>query len=417
MSDDTASALPNRPWGRVDADGTVYVHTAEGERAVGSWLAGDPADGLAFYERRYQTLSVDIDLLQHRLTDAGLAPEEAMAKIGKLRAQVDDPVCVGDLAALRQRLDALVSVVDERREQRVAERQAARDAARAGREALVAEAERLADSTQWKATGERFRAMVEEWKEAPRLDRSGEQELWQRLSHARAAFDKRRRAHFAELETRHHEAAATKQRLIKEAEQLSSSTQWGPTAAAYRDLMQQWKAAGPAGKPQEEKLWQAFRAAQDAFFTARSEAFAERDAGQAENLQAKQALLAEAEALLPVTDHKAARRQLRSLQDRWNAAGQVPRADKEPLEARLRAVEQAVKTAEESQWRRSNPEARARAKATADQLTTALEKLGRQRAAALEAGDDRLVSELDEAIAARQAWLGSAEQALAEFSP
>jgi hypothetical protein len=259
--------------------------------------------------------------------------------------------------------------------------------------------------------------MVEEWKAAPRLDRSGEQELWQRFSHARAAFDKRRRAHFAELETRHHESAAVKQGLIKEAEQLSASTQWGPTAARYRELMTQWKAAGPAGKHEEERLWQAFRAAQDAFFTARSAAFAERDAGQSENLKAKQALITEIEGLLPVRDHKQARRQLRAYQDRWNAIGQVPRSDKEPLEARMRAVEQAVKSAEESQWRRSNPEARARAQATSEQLTASLEKLRRQRATAEAAGNAAKVAEIDEAIAARESWLTQAQLALDEFSP
>ncbi|MFZ0322684.1 MAG: DUF349 domain-containing protein [Actinomycetes bacterium] len=393
------------------------MRTADGERAVGNWLAGDPADGLAFYERKYQTLSVDIELLEHRLTDAKLAPDEAMAKIGKLRAQVDEPSCVGDLDALRHRLDALVTVVDTRREQRTAERQAAREAARAEREALVLEAERLSTSTQWKATGERYRAMVDVWKAAPRLDRTGEQELWQRFSHARAAFDKHRRAHFAELETRHHESIQTKQRLIKEAEQLSASTEWGPTAARYRDLMQQWKDAGPAGKADEDRLWQAFRSAQDAFFTARSAAFSERDAEQAQNLQAKLAVLSEAESLVPVTDAKAARRQLRVLQDRWSAIGQVPRADKDSIEARLRAVEQAVKTVEESTWRRSNPEARARAQATADQLNASLEKLRKQRAAADSAGDARKVAELDESIAARESWLTQAQQAIEEFSP
>jgi hypothetical protein len=64
----------------------VFVRTDSGEHKVGEWLAGDPQDGLTFYERRYRTLAVDVDLLEHRLTDAGLAPDEAMAKIGKLRS-------------------------------------------------------------------------------------------------------------------------------------------------------------------------------------------------------------------------------------------------------------------------------------------------------------------------------------------
>ena len=161
--------MTEQPWGRVDDGGAVFVRTADGERKVGEWLAGDPAEGLAYYRRRYSSLAVDVDLLEHRLKDAGLAPDEAMAKIGKLRTQVDEPQCVGDLAALNARLDALVGVVDQRRADHEAERAANRERARAMREELVAEAERLAGSTQWKVSGERFRAIVEEWKHLPHV--------------------------------------------------------------------------------------------------------------------------------------------------------------------------------------------------------------------------------------------------------
>ena len=403
------------PWGRVADDGTVFVRTADGEVAVGSWLAGDPADGLAFYERRYQSLAVDIDLLSHRITDAHLSPDEAMAKIGKLRQQVDEPQCVGDLAELHTRLDGLVAAVDASRAERAAARQAAKEQARAQREALVAEAERLADSTQWKSTGDRFRVLVDEWKAAPRLDRHGEQELWGRFSAARATFDRRRRAHFAELDSKHKDAAATKAKLVKEAEELATSTDWGATSRRYRDLMTEWKAAGPAGRPDEERLWGQFRSAQDTFFTARSAAFAERDASFADNLAKKQAVLDEAEKLLPVTDPKAARQKLRVLQDQFAAAGMVPRADKDAVEARMKAVEQAVRTAEESQWRRSNPEARARAQATVDQLESSLAKLRKQLEAAQTKGDERAATNAREAIEAREGWLVQAQQALKEF--
>ena len=413
-----ADAVPQRheqEWGRVADDGTVYVRLPEGERPVGSWLAGDPAAGLAFYQRRYQTLAVDIDLLSHRLTEAHLAPDEAMAKIGKLRQQVDEPQCVGDLAALSTRLDGLVALVDASRQQRAAQRQAAREQARQEREALVVQAEQLASSAQWKATGDRFRALVEEWKAAPRLDRSGEQDLWARFSAARAAFDKRRRAHFAEVDVRRREAGEVKQRLVREAEGLASSTDWGATSARFRELMAQWKAAGPAEKKDEDRLWAAFRAAQDTFFSARSATFAERDAGFAQNLAAKLTLLAEAEALLPAGDPKAARQRLRSIQDRFAAVGMVPRGDKESVENRMKAVEQAVRNAEESQWRRSNPEARARAQATVDQLETSLAKLRGQLERAEAAGDAKGVAAARESIEARESWMAQAQQALQEF--
>jgi hypothetical protein len=413
------SAAAAEPWGRVDADGAVFVRTPDGPEAevkVGEWLAGDPADGIRFYERKYASLAVEIDLLEHRLGEAGLATDEAMALIGKLRDQVDRPHSVGDLAALRTRLDGLVARVDAQREARRAERAAAREQARAQREALVLEAERLAESTKWKASGERFRAIVEEWRVAPHAERSYEQELWKRLSHARSAFEKRRRAWFASRDAERTEAVVVKEKIVKEAEALATSKDWGPTSTTYRTLMQRWKAAGPATREAEEELWTRFKAAQDTFFTARSAVFDERDAEQQQNLAKKRALADEAEKLLPVKDLSAARASLRGIQDRWAEIGHVPRADKPAIEKRLQQVEQALRAAEETRWKRSNPEARARAAATVEQLTASIAKLHKQRDAAVAAGKQRDVEAAEAAIAAREEWLAQAESTLREFS-
>jgi hypothetical protein len=383
---------------------------------VGEWLAGHPADGLAFYERKYATLAVEIDLLEHRLSEAQLPADEAMAAIGKLRDQVDRPGCVGDLAALRRRLDGLVATVDAQRAERKAEREAARASARAQREALAAEAERLAESTQWKATGDRFRTLVDDWRRAPHAERAFEQELWKRISHARSTFEKRRRAWFAQRDAARTEAVAVKEKLVKEAEALAGSKDWGPTSAAFRSLMQRWKAAGPATREAEQQLWERFKAAQDTFFAARSAVFDERDAEQQQNLAKKQALADEAERLVPVKDLEAARSALRSIQDRWAQIGHVPRADKSTIERRLQQVEQAVREAENARWKRTNPEARARAAATVEQLTASIAKLEKQRDAAAAAGKTSEVDKAEAAIAARREWLVQAQSALEEFS-
>ncbi len=403
-------------WGRVDADGTVYVRTPEGETAVGSWLAGSSETGLAYYARRYESLSVDIGLLAQRVKDAHLAPDEAMAKIGKLRSQVDTPQCIGDLDALRSRLDLLVAAVDAQRQQRAADRELAKAAARERREQMVQEAERLAESTQWKSSGDRYRTLVDEWKAAPRIDRAGEQELWQRLSHARATFDKRRRAHFGELDQRRKEAAVTKETLAAQAESLADSTDWGPTAAQFRALMTQWKAAGPAPRGAEDALWKRFRVAQDTFFTARSAAFSERDTDQRANLAAKLALVEQAERLVPVDDLRAARTALRDLQEKFAAIGHVPRGDRDAVEGRMHAVEQAVRDTEQKQWRRSNPEGRSRAEAAVAQLTTSISKLEQQLAKARAEGNVAAADDATDALQARREWLVEAQKALEEFS-
>jgi hypothetical protein len=402
-------------WGRVDENGDVYVRTASGERHIGSWQVGQPEQALEFFARKYDDLVVQVDLLEQRLESGVAAPDETEAAAAKLRNMLGDPHAVGDLDALTRRLEHIEQRVDERRAERRAARARALDEARERKEQVAAEAEEISRGDDWRNGADRLRALLDEWKSLPRLDRATDDALWRRFSTARTHYTRRRKTHFAELAERREEAKVIKERLVKEAEELSSSTDWGATARRYRELMSHWKAAGPAPKAVDDALWKRFRAAQDTFFGARSETFAKRDSEQQSNLQAKQALLAEAEALLPITDWKAARAALRSIQERWEAAGHVPRDAVRSIEARLRRVEEAVREAEESEWQRTNPEARARAEATVNQLRESISDLEQQVEKAREAGNDRKLAEAEEALTARRAWLEQAERALDEF--
>ncbi|MFI0412086.1 DUF349 domain-containing protein [Actinomadura sp. 3N508] len=405
------------PWGRVDEDGTVYVKTTGGERVVGSWQAGAPEEALAYFKRKYDALVTEIGLLEQRVRTTDLQPAQAQQSIDRLREAVSEAHAVGDLDALGRRLDGLSEQVGRRREEVKAQREQHRHEAREVKERIVAEAERIAaEETHWKNGGERLRQLVEEWKAADRIDRPTETALWKRLSSARNAFTKRRKAYFATLDDQREEARREKERLVAEAEAMSGSTDWGETAAAYRDLMRRWKTAGRASRDAEEDLWTRFKGAQDTFFQARSAAFAERDAEFREHAEEKEKILAEAERLLPVKDVRQARQALRAIQERWEAAGMVPRDQRDRLEGRLRKIEETVRSAEENEWRRTNPEARARAEATVTQLRNSIEQLERRLGKARDAGREKDVKEAEEALTARRAWLEEAERTLAEFS-
>ncbi|MEV7413663.1 DUF349 domain-containing protein [Streptomyces sp. NPDC089919] len=407
--------MSSDPWGRVDETGTVYVRTAEGEKVVGSWQAGTPEEALAYFERKYEGLVVEIGLLERRVRTTDLSAKDATTAIDHLRQQVEEHHAVGDLDALRTRLDKLVATVESRREERKVAKAKQTDESKHAKEALVAEAEELAQSDQWRSAGERLRALVDTWKGLPRLDRKSDDELWHRFSHARSAFSKRRKAHFASLDAQREDARKVKEKLVAEAESLSGSTDWGPTAARYRELMADWKAAGRAQRESEDELWNRFRGAQDVFFAARGEVFAERDAEQAENLKLKEELAEEAEKLVPVTDLKAARAAFRSVNERWEAIGHVPRDARPKVEGRMHAVERAIQESEEAEWRRTNPEARARAAGLTGQLQDAVDKLQKQIDTARAAGQDAKADKLARELEGRQALLDQALKGLEEF--
>ena len=407
----------NDPWGRVDADGTVYVRTADGERVIGSWAAGSPEEAIAFFRRKFESLETEVTLIEQRITTTDIAPAQAQSTVQRLLKSVADANALGDLDGLRVRLEALTGAVDARREEVKAAREHQRSEARDIKERIVEEAEHIAaEATHWKASGERMAELLEEWKAAPHADRAVEAVLWKRLSAARNSFTKRRKAYFASLEAERETVRIRKEKLVEEAEALADSTDWGPTTSAYRELMRQWKEAGRAGRDAEAELWKRFRDSQDKFFAARTEVFAAKETELRGHAAVKEQLLAEAQALLPVTDLRAARSALRSVQERWEQAGTVPREQREQLESGLRKVEEAVRRAEDSQWRRSNPEALARAEGTVAQLRAAITSLEAQLARSRDRGDQAGISKAEEALAARRSWLEEAERTLAEFS-
>src|SRR6202034_3094633 len=262
---------------------------------------------------------------------------------------VADANCIGDLDGLRVRLEGLTTAVDQRREEVKAAREHARVEAREVKERIVAEAEHIAaEATHWKASGERMAELLEEWKAAPHADRSIEAVLWKRLYAARHGVTKPRKPYSASREAEREAVRTRKEKLVEEAEALADSPDWGGTSSVYRDLMRQWKEAGRAGRDDEAELWKRFRDAQDKFFAARSEVFAAKETELRGHAAVKEQLLAEAQALLPITDWRAARSALRGIQERWEQAGSVPRENRDQLEQGLRRVEEAVRPAEEN---------------------------------------------------------------------
>lgn len=401
--------------GRIDAEGTAWLRTPAGEVVVGNWAAGTVEEGLAFFGRKYDDILVEVDLAAHRLRE-GRGLDTAPAAVAHAREALAAPSFIGDVSELSRACDEVEALMAAARVERDAARARQREEALAAREALVIEAESLGESTAWKSTGERFAALLESWKAAPRIDRAREQALWKRFSTARTAFDRRRRQHFAARDAERKEALAAKESLIREAEALSASTDWAGTTRAYRSLMDRWKSAPRGTRQDEDRMWARFRAAQDAFFAARDAVNAERDVEQRGNLERKEALVVEAEGILPITDIAAAKRALRSVQERWESVGHVPRADKERIERRLKVVEDAVRQADERRWAATDPARRARAEDTAERFRTALTRAEEELAAAQAAGDARRIEKAQASVDSTRALLAAVEGTVTEFS-
>jgi hypothetical protein len=390
-------------WGRIDEDGTVFVRTPSGERVIGSWQAGDAEAGLAYYTRRYDDLATEVTLLEQRLMSGAADPATTRGHAIELTETLPTAAAIGDLDSLADRLSALLVAAQEKAAEKVAERQLARASAIEAKESLIGEAEQLAAaSTSWKVSGDRLRAIVEEWKTIRGIDRRTDDALWKRFAAARDAFSKRRGQHFAQLDAERSTARAVKEKLVVRAEELSTSSDWKETAAAMRDLMAEWKAAGRASRDVEDALWQKFRGAQDSFFARRSGALAEREAEQVTNQRRKEAIIREAERV-DVSDPKAAQATMRELQARYDDIGRVPRQVMRTTDDRMRAAEQRVRDAAQAQWRRGTVESNPFLAELRARLVEAEAKLERARAA----GDAARIARAEADVAARRALIPS----------
>ncbi|MEJ6607207.1 MAG: DUF349 domain-containing protein [Candidatus Planktophila sp.] len=420
-----ASALIGDPskFGRVGDDGTVYVITPNGDKAVGSYPGKSADEALQYFVRKFEALASEAALTAARIASGAMVPSDAYDAVKKLRQQVVELNGVGDLAALSQSVEQIEPLIEGHREAYEAKKQAeaaAKEARRAQvlveKEKIVAEAESLTLSESWKVTGDRLKVLLEEWKSAPRLDKKADAELWKRFSASRNKFDKRRRTHFAALEEITSKVSAAKKVLVEEATALATSTEWVPTARKFKTLMDQWKATG-RGKPSEDaKLWAKFKAAQDQFFTAKNADLEKREVSMAANLIKREELISQIEALLPLTDVKEAKNAFRELSRSWEKIGITNRDRRAALDARVAKVEAALKEAEAEIWRKTDPVAKARAADVVKQLTDSIANYEKIAAKAEVAGNAKKAKEALESAQARQVWLAEAEKSLAEFN-
>ena len=420
-----ASALIGDPskYGRVAEDGTVYVITGEGEKAVGSYPGKTAEEALAYFVRKFEALASEVALLAARIKSGAMVPSDAHAAVEKLRSQVKNLNGVGNLAALHLSVEQIPALIDEHKamyEARKAAEAAAKAVKRAealaAKEKIVAEAEMHALSENWKLTSERLKSLLDEWKKAPRLDKKSDSELWKRFSASRNKFDKRRRQHFAGLLAQQSQVKSAKDAIVTQAEALANSTDWVNTARKYKSLMDQWKASGRGKKSDDAKLWSRFKTAQDTFFAAKNADLEKRQGSMAENLVKREALIVEFEALLPISNLEETKKKFRDLDNQWRKLGPVDRVKRAGLDKRFAVVAQALEEAKQEHFRKTDPAAKARANDVVSQLAEAVANYERQAEKAEAAGNSKKAQEMREAAAARKLWLEEAQKGLSSFT-
>ena len=399
-------------WGRVDENGVVSVKEGDEWRVVGEYPDGSHDEALQYYVQKFDDLAFKVHTIEQRHQAGGASASDLRKQATQLKSDVVGAAAVGDLAELDRRLTVMVDELAEASAQEAAAQRAAVDQAIADRTVIVEKVEELAardpQQVQWKQATADLNALFAAWQEhqksAPRLPKSTAQALWKRFRDSRSKIERARRAFFSELDEVHKAAKADKTRLIERAEAMASRGE--DAIPAYRDLLDEWKRLGRAGRTADDALWARFKAAGDVLYGARAERSLEEQAESKPRIEAREALVVEARVVADIADLKKARQTLTDIQRKWDEIGRIfPREVERDLDSKMRKIELALKDREDVDWKRNNPETKARANDMETQLRESIEGFEKDLEKARAAGDDRAAREAQESIDARTAWL------------
>ena len=396
-------------FGRVDAENNVFVIDGS-ERKVGQYPGVTPDEALAYFVRKFEDLAAQVRILEQRV--ANKVDSHGMKKIAaKLVEDLREPAAVGDLADLRRRVNNL----DEKITALVAEKhEATKEAtaeALASRLKIAERAEQIANQdaskTQWKSSGAEMTKLFEQWQElqksGPKVSKSEADAIWKRFSSARTRFETAKRGYFAGLDATNKIVKAKKNSIVEAAEALAAKG--SDDIAAYRKLLDEWKASGRTPGKSDDALWARFKSAGDTIFAKKSETAVVENAEQEKNLAIKLEIIKDAASIDPEKDLAGAKKALQVIQQRWEKAGKVPKDKLRDTEDKLRAIEAKVRKVEEEQWRKTDPAAIERSNSVTTQLEDSIKKLEAALEKATASKDAKKIKDATEALEARKAWL------------
>jgi triphosphoribosyl-dephospho-CoA synthetase len=181
------------------------------------------------------------------------------------------------------------------------------------------------------------------WREIGPVPLEVRSEIWERFREATSKINRKHQEHFEELKKAQRKNLEQKALLCERAEDLSNLVlethkQWDEKSKELMELQKVWKTIGFAPKKDNNKIYERFRKACDAFFSRKREFYAHSKEIQMNNLQLKTDLCVQAESLQDSTEWKKTSDDLINLQKKWKEIGPVPKKHSEAVWRRFRAA-------------------------------------------------------------------------------
>ena len=211
------------------------------------------------------------------------------------------------------------------------------------KEAFCEAAEKLAENENVVSAFHELQKLHEQWKEFGPVAKEKREEIWNRFKAATAVINKRYQAHFEGLKEQQADNLTKKTELCEKTEEIAAreitnTAGWNAASKEIEEIQAAWRRIGYATKKDNQKIYDRFRAACDAFYSRKREFYSGIKDSMNDNLEKKLALIEQAEALKTSTEWKKATDQFIALQKQWKEIGAVPRKKSEALWKRFRAA-------------------------------------------------------------------------------
>ncbi|MBQ7610000.1 MAG: DUF349 domain-containing protein [Bacteroidales bacterium] len=211
------------------------------------------------------------------------------------------------------------------------------------KEAFCQEAEKLAENENVLDAFRELQKLHEQWKEFGPVAKEFREEIWDRFKAATAVINKKYQAYFEGQKEKFAENLQAKAALCEKveafaAQEIASSNEWNAISKKIEDIQKEWRSIGFASKKDNQKIYDRFRAACDAFYGRKRDFYSQYKDSMNENLDKKLAIIEKAEALKESKEWKKTTDLFIELQKEWKEIGAVPRKKSEQLWKRFRAA-------------------------------------------------------------------------------
>lgn len=270
----------------------------------------------------------------------------AFNELQKLHEQWKEfgPVAKEYRDSIWSRFQAATAVINKRYQAHFEELKGKQKENLAAKEALCVKVEEIAareitTSDGWNASAKEIEAIQAEWRKIGFATKKENQKIYDRFRAACDAFYGRKREYYSKFRGEMDANVEKKLDLIRQAEELKTSTEWKKATEMFIELQKKWKEIGSVPRKKSEQLWKQFRSACDEFFAERDKNASPENNYYA-NLKAKKALIDAVKAYEVQEDAAANAEAAKKFAADFQAIGFVPFKEKESVNAAFREAMQ-----------------------------------------------------------------------------